>query len=76
MLGSMANAIRQGYAQGYDARSWHTRWQRGTILKREILEKCPDISVVTVSVVLKHLCDEGFICKTGNGRNAADVRIE
>lgn len=48
----------------------------GTILKREILEKCPDISVVTVSVVLKRLCDEGFICKTGNGRNAAYVRIE
>lgn len=29
-----------------------------------------------VSVVLKCLCDEGFICKTGNGRNAAYVRIE
>ena len=48
----------------------------GTISKREILERCPDISVVTVSVVLKRLCDEGFICKTGNGRNAAYVRIE
>ena len=47
-----------------------------TISKREILERCPDISVVTVSVVLKRLCDEGFICKTGNGRNAAYVRIE
>lgn len=48
----------------------------GAISKREILEKCPDISVVTISVVLKRLCDEGFICKTGNGRNAAYVRIE
>lgn len=48
----------------------------GTISKREILEKCPDISIVTISVVLKRLCDEGFICKTGNGRNAAYVRIE
>ena len=48
----------------------------GTISKREILEKCPDISVVTISVVLKRLCDEGFICKTGNGRSAAYVRIE
>ena len=48
----------------------------GTISKREILEKCPDISVVTISVVLKRLCDEGFICKTGNGRNAAYARIE
>ena len=47
-----------------------------TISKREILERCPDISVVTVSVVLKRLCDEGSICKTGNGRNAAYVRIE
>lgn len=48
----------------------------GTISKREIQEKCPDISVVTISVALKRLCDEGFICKTGNGRNAAYVRIE
>ena len=48
----------------------------GTISKREILEKCPDISVVTISVVLKRLCDEGFICKTGNGRSAAYARIE
>ena len=48
----------------------------GAISKREILEKCPDISVVTVAVALKRLCDEGFICKTGNGRNAAYVRIE
>ena len=49
---------------------------QGTITKREIVEHCPDISVITVSVVLKRLCDEGFICKTGNGRNAAYVRIE
>ena len=48
----------------------------GAISKREILEKCPDISVVTISVALKRLCDEGFICKTGNGRSAAYVRIE
>jgi len=46
------------------------------ISKREILEKCPDISAVTVSVALTRLCDEGFICKTGNGRNAASARIE
>lgn len=49
---------------------------KGAISKREILEKCPDVSVVTISVALKRLCDEGFICKTGNGRNAAYVRIE
>ena len=48
----------------------------GAISKREIQEKCPDISIVTISVALKRLCDEGFICKTGNGRNAAYVRIE
>lgn len=48
----------------------------GAISKREILEKCPDISVVTVAVALKRLCDEGVIYKTGNGRNAAYVRIE
>ncbi|MBR1870323.1 MAG: hypothetical protein IJ802_00665 [Kiritimatiellae bacterium] len=49
---------------------------QGAITKREIVEKRPDISVITVSVALKRLCDEGFICKTGNGRNAAYVRIE
>ena len=48
----------------------------GTISKREILDRYLDISVVTVSVVLKRLCDEGFICKTGNDRNVAYVRIE
>lgn len=48
----------------------------GAISKREILEKCPDISVVTISVALKRLCDEGYICKTGNGRSAAYVRVE
>jgi len=48
---------------------------QGAITKREIVEKCPDISVITVSVALKRLCDEGFICKTGNGRSAAYVRI-
>lgn len=49
---------------------------QGAITKREIVEKCPDISVITVSVALKRLCDEGYICKTGNGRSAAYVRIE
>ena len=49
---------------------------QGAITKREIVEKCPDISVITVSVALKRFCDEGYICKTGNGRNAAYVRIE
>lgn len=48
----------------------------GTISKREIQEKCPDISIVTISAALRRLCDEGFICKTGNGRNAAYARIE
>ena len=49
---------------------------QGAITKREIVERCPDISVITVSIALKRLCDEGYICKTGNGRSAAYVRIE
>ena len=38
-----------------------------------IVEHYPDISVITVSVVLNRLCDEGFICKTGNGRIVGDA---
>ena len=40
----------------------------GTITKAEILEKCPDISQVTVQRALAELVESGAILKIGGGR--------
>ena len=40
----------------------------GTITKTEILEKCPDISQVTVQRALADLVASGQITKIGGGR--------
>ncbi len=42
--------------------------------KRMILEKCPDISESTVEVTLGSLLKEGYIIKTGAGKNTAYIR--
>ncbi|MBK5245053.1 MAG: Fic family protein [Eubacteriaceae bacterium] len=42
--------------------------------KRMILEKCPDISMSTVEVTLGVLLKEGYIIKTGAGKNTAYIR--
>jgi Fic family protein len=40
----------------------------GKITKREILEKCPDISQITVERALSDLLKNGYIIKIGGGR--------
>lgn len=40
----------------------------GTITKKEILEKCPDISQVTVQRALAELIESEEILKIGGGR--------
>jgi Fic family protein len=42
--------------------------------KRMILEKCPDISTSTVEITLASLLKEGYIIKTGAGKNTAYIR--
>ena len=42
--------------------------------KKEILEKCPDISTSTVEVALSGLLKDGYIIKTGAGKNTAYIR--
>lgn len=42
--------------------------------KRMILEKCPDISTSTVEITLAALVKEGYIIKTGAGKNTAYIR--
>jgi len=42
--------------------------------KRMILEKCPDISESTVEIALASLLKEGFIIKTGAGKNTTYIR--
>ena len=42
--------------------------------KKMILEKCPDISMSTVEVTLAALLKEGYIIKTGAGKNTAYIR--
>lgn len=42
--------------------------------KRMILEKCPDISPSTVEMTLAALVKEGYIIKTGAGKNTAYIR--
>ena len=46
----------------------------GKITKRDILLKCPDISVAMVELTLKSMLDDGSIRKIGNGRATAYVR--
>ncbi len=42
--------------------------------KKDILEKCPDISMSTVEVTLSSLLKDGYIIKTGAGRSTAYIR--
>lgn len=42
--------------------------------KRMIIEKCPDISTSTVELTLAALLKEGYIIKTGAGKNTAYIR--
>jgi len=42
--------------------------------KSMILEKCPDISTSTVELALAALLKEGYISKTGSGKNTAYIR--
>jgi Fic family protein len=42
--------------------------------KKDILEKCPDISVSTVETTLSSLLKDGFIIKVGAGKNTAYIR--
>lgn len=46
----------------------------GKITKRDILIKCPDISVAMVELTLRTMLDEGSIRKIGNGRTTAYAR--
>lgn len=47
----------------------------GKITKREIMERCPDISKVTVERTLTDLVKNGYIAKVGSGPATAYVRI-
>ena len=40
----------------------------GTITKKEIAEKCPDISQITVQRTLAELVENGQVIKIGGGR--------
>ena len=44
------------------------------ISKKDILEKCPDISMSTVELALSELLKEGYIIKTGAGRSTAYIK--
>ena len=48
----------------------------GTITKKEIMERCPDISKVTVELKLLKLSQEGFIVKVGGGRSTAYQKVK
>ena len=43
----------------------------GKFRKADLMEKCPDVSEITVERTLKQLLDEGYIRKIGGGRGAA-----
>lgn len=47
----------------------------GKIRKKEIMERCPDISKVTVERTLTDLVKNGYITKVGAGPATAYVRI-
>ena len=53
----------------YDAVKRATEQKIGDFSKSEILELCPGFGSSSVEAALKKLCDEGFIRKTGSGRN-------
>lgn len=42
--------------------------------KRDILERCPDISTSTVEITLSDLLKKGYLIKTGAGKNTAYIR--
>lgn len=42
--------------------------------KRDVKEKCPDISTSTIEVTLNGLLKDGYIIKTGAGKNTAYIR--
>ena len=44
------------------------------ISKKDILEKCPDISTSTVELTLSKLLKEGYIIKIGVGRSTVYIR--
>ena len=44
------------------------------ISKRDILEKCPDISTSTVELTLSELLKDGYILKIGAGRSTSYIR--
>jgi len=43
----------------------------GKFKKADLIEKCPDISEITIERTLKQLLDEGYIQKIGGGRGSA-----
>ena len=45
----------------------------GKITKREIIEKCPDISEITIKRVLAELTASGVIIKLGSGRSTSYI---
>ena len=47
----------------------------GKITKEEIMERCPDISKITVERTLTDLVKQGYIAKVGSGRATGYVRI-
>lgn len=48
----------------------------GPLKKSDIVEKCPDISLITISRTLRALQGEGYIVRIGKGRATAYVRAE
>ena len=46
----------------------------GKVSKKDILAKCPDISIAMVELTLKAMVDDGSIRKIGNGRTTAYCR--
>ena len=42
--------------------------------KKDILEKCPDISMSTFEITLSNLFKDSYIIKTGAGRSTAYIR--
>ena len=43
----------------------------GKFRKADLVEKCPDVSEITIERTLKRLLDEGYILKFGGGRGVA-----
>ena len=47
----------------------------GVITKKEIAEKCPDISETTIERTLKELLDSGYLQKIGGGRSTGYAKM-